>query len=86
MDSSQGQVCGDYVRKLWCFLTDLESLAQMDSQALRRAEPVNFAKKCIQAKYPIHLALYLDILQPIKVLSLKMQQEIHDPVVQLRYI
>ena len=68
------------------FLTHLESLAQTDSQALKRAELVGFAKKWAQAKYPIHLALYLDILQPIKVLSLVMQQEIHNPVVQLRHI
>ena len=61
-------------------------LALTDSQALKRAELVSFAKTWVQAKYPIHLALYLDILQPIKVLSLVMQQEIHDPVVQLRHI
>ena len=54
------------------FLTHLESLAQMDSQALKRAELVGFAKKWVQAKYSIHLALYVDILQPIKVLSLVM--------------
>ena len=47
-------------------------MAQTDSQALKRAELVGFAKKWAQAKYPIHLALYLDILQPIKVLSLVM--------------
>ena len=68
------------------FLTHLESLAQTDSQALKRAELVGFAKKWAQAKYLIHLALYHDILEPIKVLSLVMQQEIHNPVVQLRHI
>ena len=68
------------------FITHLESLAQTDSQALKRAKLVGFARKWVQAKYPIHLALYLDILQPIKVLSLVMQQEIHDPVVQLKHI
>ena len=52
------------------FLTHLESLAQTDPQTLKRAELVNFAKKWVQAKYPIHLALHLNILQPIKVLSL----------------
>ena len=68
------------------FLTHVELLAQTDSQALKRAELVSFAKKWVQAKYPIHLALYLDILQPINVLSLVMQQEIYDSVVQLRQI
>ena len=52
------------------FLTHLESLAQTDPQTLKRAELVDFAKKWVQAKYHIHLALYLNILQPIKVLSL----------------
>ena len=55
------------------FLTHLESLVQTDSQTLKRAELVSFAKKWVQAKYPIHLALYLDFLQPVKVLSLVMQ-------------
>ena len=55
-------------------LTNLESLAQTDSQAFKRAELVSFAKKWVQAMYPIHLALYLDILQAIKVLCLVMQQ------------
>ena len=68
------------------FITHLESLSQTDSQALKRAELVGFSKRWVQAKYPIHLAIYLDILQPIKVLSLTMQQEIHDPVIQLKHI
>ena len=38
------------------FLTHLESLTQTDFQALKRAELVGFAKKWVQAKYPIHLA------------------------------
>ena len=57
-------------------------MVQVDSKALKRAELVSF----VQAKYPTHLALNLDILQPIKVLNLMIQQEIHDPVVQLRHI
>ena len=68
------------------FLTHLESLAQTDPQALKRAELVGFPKKWVQSKYPTHLPFYLDILQPIKVLSFVMQQEIQDPVVQLRHI
>ena len=68
------------------FITHLESLSQTDSQALKRAELVGFSKRWVQAKYPIHLAIYLDILQPIKVLSLSMKKEIHDPVSQLKKI
>ena len=68
------------------FITHLESLSQTDSQDLKRAEFFGFSKRWVQAKYPIHLGIYLDILQPIKVLSLSMQKEIHDHVSQLKKI
>jgi hypothetical protein len=45
-----------------------------------------FFKKWLQAKYPLHLAIYLDILQPVRVFSLAMQQESHDPVLQVKHI
>ena len=68
------------------FIMHLESLAQTDSQELKRAELQGFAKLWRQAKFPLHLAIYLDILQPIKVLSLAMQQDTHDPVLQVKHI
>ena len=68
------------------FMAHLESLAQTDSQALKCNKLVGYSKKWQQAKYPLHLALYLDILQPLKVISLVMQQETHDPVKQLKHI
>ena len=46
------------------FMQHLESLTQTDSQALKRAELVGWAKKWMDAKYPIHLAIYLDVLTP----------------------
>ena len=64
----------------------LESLAQTDSQALKRAELVGWAKKWMDTKYPIYLAIYLDILSPLKVLSLGFQKEKHDPVSAIRHI
>ena len=63
-----------------------ESLAHTDSQALKRAEIVGEAKKWKNAKFPIHLAIYLDVLTPLKVLSLGFQKEIHGPVVAIRQI
>ena len=57
------------------FMAHLESLAQTDSQALKHNKLVGYSKKWQQAKYPLHLALYLNILQPLKVISLVMQQE-----------
>ena len=40
----------------------------------------------MQGKYPVHLAMFLDILTPIKVLSLTTQQEVHDPVNTIKRI
>ena len=68
------------------FISHLESLAQTDSQALKRAEIEGFTKKWQQAKFPLHIALYLDVLTPLKVLSVSMQKEDHDPVLMLRRI
>ena len=53
----------------------LESLAQTNSQSLKKAELEGYAKKWMNAKYPIHLAIYLDILTPLKVLSLGFQKK-----------
>ena len=64
----------------------LESLVQTDSQSLKRAELKGYAKKWMNAKYPIHLAIYLDVLTPLKVLSLGFQKEIHDPVTAVQHI
>ena len=68
------------------FMQHLESLAQTNSQALKRAELVGWAKKWMDAKYPIHLAIYLDVLTPLKVFSLGFQKEKHDPVSAIRRI
>ena len=40
----------------------------------------------MDAKYPIHLAIYLDFLTPLKVLSLGFQKEKHDPVSAIQHI
>ena len=68
------------------FISHLESLAQTDSQSLKKAEIEGFVKKWQYAKFPLHLALYLDVLTPLKVLSLSMQKEEHDPVTMLRRV
>ena len=66
------------LRNYGVFMQHLESLAQTNSQSLKRAELEGYAKKWMNAKYPIHLAIYLDILTPLKVLSLGFQKEIQD--------
>ena len=68
------------------FIAHLESLAHTDSQSLKRAEIEGFAKKWRYAKFPLHLAMYLDVLTPLKVLSVSMQQDEHDPVFMLRRV
>ena len=68
------------------FMAHIESLSRTDSQALKRVENEGLAKKWLQGKCPMHLAMFLDILTPIKVLSLTTQQEVHDPVNTIKRI
>lgn len=74
------------LRNYGIYMKHLESLAHTDSQALKRAEIQGEAKKWQNAKFLIHLAIYLDVLAPLKALSLGFQNEKHDPVFALRRI
>ena len=67
------------------FMAHIEYLSQTDSQALKRAEIEGLAKKWLQGKY-MHLAMFLDILTPIKTLSLTTQKKVHDPVNTIKRI
>ena len=67
-------------------LWHLESPANTDSQALKQAEIEGEAKKWKNAKFPLHLAIYIDVLTPLKKLSLGFQKEKHDPVLAARCI
>ena len=62
------------------YMTHIESLSQTDSQPKKRAELQGFLRKWKHAKYVIHIAIYLDVLAPIRQLSLGFQQNLHDPV------
>ena len=68
------------------YMKHLESLALTDSHALKRTEIEGESKKWKNAKFPIHLAIYLDVLTPIKVLSLGFKKEKHDPVTAVRRV
>ena len=68
------------------FMADIESLSQTDSQALKWAEIKGLAKKWVQGKYYMHLAMFLDILRSIEVLGLTRQQEVNDPVNTIKRI
>ena len=72
--------------KYGVYVKHLESLANTDSQALKREEIEGEAKKWKNGKFPIHLAIYLDVLTPLKVISLGFQKEKHDPSEAVRRI
>ena len=60
------------------YMVHLESLSHTDSQALKRSEILGTIKTWRHVMYPMYMAVYLDILSPIRRISLAMQQEIHD--------
>ena len=62
------------------YMVHLESLSHTDSQALKLSEILGTIKTWRHAMYPMYMAVYLNILSPIRRISLAMQQEIHDPV------
>ena len=68
------------------YIARLESLSQTDSQALKRSELEGHSKKWKDAMYPMYMAIYLDILSPIRRISLAMQQELHNPVKVIKRI
>ena len=68
------------------YISHVESLSQTDSQALKRAELKGYLLKWKDVSIPIFLAIYLDVLSPLKRLSLSFQQELHDPVKAVRRI
>ena len=62
------------------YMTHLEELANNDSSSEKRAEIKGFLKKWDHAKYPIHIAVYLDVLSILVRMSLSEQKDLHDPV------
>ena len=68
------------------YIKHLESLANTDSQALKRAEIAGEVKSKKNGKFLIHLAIYLDVLTPLKVMGLGFQKEKHDPTEAVRRI
>ena len=75
-----------FLQNYGIFITHLESIANTDSQALKRHEIEGYTKKWQYAKFPLHIAMYLDVLMPLKVLSVSLQHEKHDPIYMLRNV
>ena len=68
------------------YLSHIEDLSNNDSQPKKWAELKGFLAKWEQATVPIHLAIYLDVLAPLRCLSLSLQSELHDPVKQIKRV
>ena len=68
------------------FLAHVESLSQTNSQAQKRSELKGYYQLWTDASIPLHMVIYLDVLSPLRRLSLGFQQELHDPVKAVRRI
>ena len=54
-------------------MVHLESLPHTDSQAFKRSETLGTIKTWRHVMYPMYMAVYIDILSPIRRTSLAMQ-------------
>ena len=68
------------------FLAHVESLSQTNSQAQKWSELKGYYQLWTDASIPLHMVIYLDVLSPLRRLSLGFQQELHDPVKVVRCI
>ena len=62
------------------FICHIKSLWQTDSQPKRRAQLIGFIKRWKNASLPLSMSIYLDVLPPMRQLSLSFQKDRHDPV------
>ena len=63
-----------------------EQLAHSDSQPKKREEIKDYLNKWQDAGYVIHMAIFMDILSPLRRLSLSMQYQNHNPAKIIRRI
>ena len=68
------------------YISHIESLSQTDSQISKQGELKGYLRRWKNASLPAHLAIFLDVLAPLRRLSLSFQQETHDPVKAVRRI
>ena len=64
----------------------LEELANNDTQIEKRDQIRGYLNKWENGKYPISMAVYLDVLSVLTRMSLSEQKEQHDPVKAVRRI
>ena len=58
----------------------IEFLLQTDLQPKRRAQLSGFLKRWKHALLPLSMSIYLDVLSPLRNMSLSFQKDRHDPV------
>ena len=68
------------------YMSHLEQLTQTDSQALKRTEICGLVKKWKNANLIINIAIYRDVLAPIRRLAVSLQEGRHKPVKAIRRI
>ena len=64
----------------------IESLLQTDLQPKWRAQLSGFLKCWKHASLPLSMSIYLDVLSPLRNMSLSFQKDFHDPVKVLPWI
>ena len=62
------------------YMTHLEQLAHTDSQLKKREEIKGFVNTWKDTGYLMHISIFIDILSPMRQLSLSLQHEMHDLV------
>jgi uncharacterized protein YbgA (DUF1722 family) len=62
------------------YMMHLEEHVKTDSQAEKREQFKGYLNKWEHGKYPISMAIYLDVLSILSRMSLSEQKEQHDPV------
>ena len=69
-----------------CYILHLDSLSQSDSNSDKREEILGLVAMWKKANMPMMIALSIDILKPLRSLSLTFQREAHDPVLAFNRI
>lgn len=62
-----------FVANYGAYMLHIESLSQTDSVPAKREELKGFLSKWTYAKYPMLMTVYIDILTPLKVISITLQ-------------
>ena len=68
------------------YITHFEDLAHTDSGWVKRAQIKVWLNLWKEANFPVNLSVYLDVLAPLRRLSLGLQVEKHDSVQHVRHI